>query len=210
MVSPGKSRSKTADAIFTTFPQKTYVIHIFIHRATDEVDLKLRILSIACIAALAAAAYSLSPARAQNMFAGLAIDGVRCDVSEGAVEHIHAHLQIFNRARPSTVPGQVGIPQGAGCLYWVHTHTDDGIIHIEAPVARTFTLGQFFDIWDMTLSRTEAAGVHASKGHSLTVTVNGKRWTGDPRAIPLRDREEIVIQNGPPFTSGRRADWSKL
>jgi hypothetical protein len=201
-----------ADAILTTFPQKNYVIHTFIHRVKNgrPVFLKLRILSIACIAALAAAAYSSSPVRAQNMFGGLAIDGIRCDVSEGAVEHIHAHLQLFDRGKPFAVPGQVGIPQGAGCLYWVHTHSGDGIIHIESPVAKTFSLGQFFDIWDTTLSRTQADGVHASRGRTLMIMVNGKRWTGDPRAIPLRDHEEIVIQNGPPYVSGHRADWSKL
>lgn len=144
------------------------------------------------------------------MFGGLAIDGIRCDASEGAVEHIHSHLQLFDRGRLAGVPGQVGIPQGAGCLYWVHTHSDDGIIHIESPVIRTFTLGQFFDIWDTTLSRTQAGGIRARHGQTLRVTVNGRRWTGDPRSIPLRDREEIVIQNGPPFTTGHPADWSKL
>ncbi len=34
-----------------------------------------------------------------------------------------------------------------GCFYWLHTHTEDGIIHIESPVQRTFTLGHFFAIW---------------------------------------------------------------
>lgn len=170
----------------------------------------LRLLSAAVACALMSIAFAWAPAGAQNMFAGLAIDGIRCDASEGAVEHIHTHLQLFDRGKVYTVPAQVGIPQGAGCLYWVHTHAGDGIIHIEAPVMRTFTLGQFFDIWDATLSRTQADGVHAKNGHALLVIVNGKRWNGDPRAIPLRDREEIVIQNGPPYVSGHRADWSKL
>ena len=149
-------------------------------------------------------------ALAQNMFSGLAIDGIRCDASEGAAEHVHAHVQLFDRGRRVNVPGQLGIPQGAGCLYWVHTHSNDGIIHIESPVARTFTLGQVFDIWDTTLSRTQADGVHASRGRALRVTVNGKTWSGDPRLIALRDHEEIVIQSGPPFTTGHPADWSKL
>jgi hypothetical protein len=207
MVSPAKSRSKTPDAILTTFPQKTYVMHTLIHR---EVFLKLRAFFVALALLPATAVFAHSPALAQNMFGGLAIDGIRCDISEGAVEHIHTHLQLFDRGRAVNVPAAVGIPQGAGCLYWVHTHSADGIIHIESPVMRTFTLGQFFDIWDAPLSRMQAGAVHASKGRTLRVTVNGKLWTRDPATIPLRDREEIVIQNGPPYVTGHPADWSKL
>lgn len=161
---------------------------------------------------LAALALAMPPqtAGSQSLFSGLAIDGVRCEANEGAAEHIHAHLQLFDRAKPEPVPAGVGIPPGAGCLYWLHTHRTDGIIHIESPVNRTFTLGQFFDIWDVDLSTTRAAGLQARNGRHLRVTVNGKPWSGNPRAIPLRDREEIVIQSGPPYVSGGHADWSSL
>jgi hypothetical protein len=172
---------------------------------------KLRIAAVITVAALAFGTLSHAPARAQSLTGGnLPIDGIRCDTMEGAVEHIHSHLQIFNRGRAVEVPAQIGIMQIAGCLYWVHTHAADGVIHIEAPTVRTFTLGEFFDIWGQNLSRSQAGDVHAPRAHSLHVTVNGRTWNGDPRAIPLRDREEIVIQNGPPFGSPRGADWSKL
>lgn len=144
------------------------------------------------------------------MFSGLPIDGISCDASEGAAEHIHTHLQLFDRGRSIAVPADIGIPPGSGCLYWVHTHSSDGMIHIEAPVVKPFTLGQFFDVWGDTLSRTQASAVRASKGRRLRVMVNGKAWTGDPRSIPLRNHEEIVIQNGPPYVSGHSADWSKM
>jgi hypothetical protein len=32
-------------------------------------------------------------------------------------------------------------------LYWLHTHAADGIIHIESPIRRIYTLGDFFDVW---------------------------------------------------------------
>lgn len=172
--------------------------------------MKLRIFVMFVLLAFPSAGLVRLPARAQTFFSGLAIDGIRCDTSEGAVEHVHSHLQLFDRGRAQTVPAQVGIPSGAGCLYWLHTHSSDGIIHIEAPVARTFTLGQFFDIWDMDLNRTTAAGIHARRGTVLHVTVNGRPWTADPRAIQLRDRDEIVIQSGPPFVSGHAADWAHI
>lgn len=132
---------------------------------------------------------------AQSMFGGLPIDGIHCDTAEGSFEHIHAHLRLSNNGRAATVPPMIGIPEGGQCLYWIHTHSSDGLIHIESPVKRTFTLGQFFDIWNQPLSRSQAASVHARSGRRLRITVNGKAWTGDPRTIPLRDDEEITIGN---------------
>ena len=172
--------------------------------------MKGKIAVFIAVAALFAGIFAHSPARAQSMFGGLAIDGIECQGMEGAVEHIHSHLQLFDRGRAVKVPSQIGIPTGGGCLYWVHTHTPDGIIHIESPVMRPFTLGQFFDIWGEPLSRTRAASVRAARGKALRVTVNGKTWNGDPRNIVLRDREEIVIQSGPPWGKPHGADWSKL
>lgn len=173
--------------------------------------MKVRIAVFTAVAALALGGFFHASARAQSLTGGnLPIDGIRCDTMEGAVEHIHSHLQIFNRGRSVEVPAQIGIMPIAGCLYWVHTHANDGIIHIEAPAIRAFTLGQFFDIWGQSLSRSQAGPVRAPRGRSLRFTVNGHTWSGDPRSIPLRDREEIVIQNGPPFARPHGADWSKF
>jgi hypothetical protein len=148
---------------------------------------------------------------AQSFFGTLPIDGIRCDREEGAVEHVHVNLQLYNRGRTITVPAGIGIPQGSACLYWLHTHSGDGFIHIESPVQRTFDLGEFFDIWGPDLSWTKAAGVTAPHGGRLSIWVDGKAWHGsDPRAIPLRDHETIVIQSGPPFATPSHPDWSKL
>lgn len=148
---------------------------------------------------------------AQSFFGTLPIDGIHCDAAEGSVEHVHAQLQLFNRGRSVPVPAQIGIPQSGTCLYWIHTHTGDGFIHIESPVRRTFTLGQFFDIWGPDLSWSRAGTVAASHGARLHVWVNGVPWHGrDPRDIVLRDRETIVIASGPPFGKPVRADWSKF
>src|ERR1700752_3389414 len=135
---------------------------------------------------------------AQSFFGTLPIDGIRCDREEGAVEHIHADLQLYDRGRPVAVPGGIGIPQGAACLYWVHTNSGDGFIHIESPVKRTFDLGEFFDIWGPDLSWTRAASLNAPRGGQLSIWVDGTPWHGtDPRSITLHARETIVIQNGP-------------
>jgi hypothetical protein len=144
-------------------------------------------------------------------FGSLPIDGIRCDQSEGAVEHIHAQLQLYDKGQVVKIPANIGISQTAGCLYWVHTHTDDGYIHIESPIRQPFTLGEFFDLWGSDLSWKRAGTMQAPPGKTLSVWVNGKKWTGkDPRSIALADHETIVIQNGPPFAKPVPADWSKL
>lgn len=153
----------------------------------------------------------LSVLVAQSLFGGLPVDGIQCNQSEGAVEHIHTQLQLFSHGRAVPIPANIGISQTAACLYWIHTHTGDGYVHIESPVIRSFTLGQFFDIWGEDLSWKQAASVKAPSGGRLSIWVNGKPWTGkDPRAIVLTDHEQIVIQSGPPFAKPVAADWSKF
>jgi hypothetical protein len=148
---------------------------------------------------------------AQSFFGTLPIDGIRCDREEGAVEHVHVSLQLYDRGHTVPVPANIGVPQGGYCLYWIHTHDGSGIVHIESPVKRQFSLGEFFDIWGPQLSWTQAATLSAPHGQQLSIWVDGKAWHGkDPRSIPLHDRETIVIQRGPPFAKPSQTDWSKL
>jgi hypothetical protein len=148
---------------------------------------------------------------AQSFFGTLPIDGIRCDRQEGAVEHIHVNVQLFDHGRQGTIPAGVGIPQGSDCLYWIHTHSADGFVHIESPVKRPFDLGEFFDIWGPDLSWTKAASLQAPHGQHLAIWVDGKRWHGrDPRTIVFHDHQTIVIQSGPPFARPATPDWSKF
>ena len=148
---------------------------------------------------------------AQSFFGTLPIDGISCDRAEGAVEHVHINLQLFDRGKAVQVPASIGIPQGGDCLYWIHTHSGDGFIHIESPVKRQFDLGEFFDIWGPDLSATQAASLRAPRGQHLLIWVDGKAWHGrDPRAIVFHDHQTIVIQNGPPLGKPVHPDWSKF
>ncbi|HSC31198.1 MAG TPA: hypothetical protein VLD17_05715 [Gemmatimonadaceae bacterium] len=134
---------------------------------------------------------------------GQPIDGIACDALEGQRIHIHQHLAIYDHGKAVGVPYDVGRPRDVPCLYWLHTHTPDGIIHIEAPVNRSFTLGNFFDVWVQPLSRTEAASAELEPGEQMRVWVDGKPYAGDPRAIALGDHTDIVIEVGPPFATPR-------
>jgi hypothetical protein len=142
---------------------------------------------------------------------GEPVGGISCDAMEGQRLHIHQHLVVLDHGRAIPIPANIGIPAGAQCLYWVHTHTPDGIIHIEAPTDRTFTLGDFFRVWAQPLSRTAAGTAHANKGTSLKIWVDGKPYTKDPATIPLTAHADIVIEAGPPFPKPPAfTNWGKL
>jgi hypothetical protein len=129
---------------------------------------------------------------------GQPVGTIHCDTMEGSVIHIHQHLAIFDHGKPVGIPEDVGRPLGANCFYWLHTHTPDGIIHVESPTVRTYTLGDFFAIWGQPLARTNVAGAKPRPGERTTVWVNGARYAGDPRTIVLTPHEDIAIDVGPP------------
>ncbi len=142
---------------------------------------------------------------------GRTIAGISCDAQEGERVHIHQHLLILDHGKQLEIPSNVGRPPMRRCLYWLHTHTLDGIIHIEAPLDRTFTLGDFFAVWGQPLSRTDAASAHVPAGDSLRVWVDGQPYGGDPRAIELASHTDIVIEAGPPFVKPPRfTNWGRL
>jgi len=133
--------------------------------------------------------------------AGQRVDGISCDAMEGSVMHIHAHVAVYDHGKPVEIPEDVGRPLAAQCFYWLHTHTPDGIIHMESPKFLTFTLGQFFDIWGQPLSRRNVAGVKPRAGEKVRIYVDGQPFSGDPRAIQLAQHLDIAILVGPPYRS---------
>ena len=121
---------------------------------------------------------------------GQAVDGIACSTNEQTLFHIHAHLTVFVNGVARQIPAAIGIPgaqaqqtpQGpfiatGTCFYWLHTHAADGIIHIESPVHRTYTLGQFFDEWGQPLGPARSARPAVTSPRSTTA-----RCTGATRA----------------------------
>ena len=137
---------------------------------------------------------------------GSTVDGIRCQSNEQAVYHIHAHLAVFVDGAQRTVPYGIGIPGGTAtqepsggpyvgsgtCFYWLHSHDQSGVIHIESPVQKLYTLGDYFAIWGQPLA---AGQVGAAKG-TLTEYVDGKRYAGDPRSIRLNAHTLIQLDIG--------------
>ena len=147
-----------------------------------------------------------------------AVDGIQCKPSEQLAYHIHAHLAVFDNGRLYALPGGIGIPGsqdeqsqygpvavGGQCYFWLHTHTADGVIHIESPLRSIFTLGDFFDVWRQPLTPDRIAGLHGK----VSAFVNGKPWHKSVRAIPLLPHADIQLEIGEPIPPIVTVNWKK-
>ena len=128
-----------------------------------------------------------------------------CGSSEQLAVHYHANLQLIYHGTPATIPALVGASPGGG-FCWLHTHTTDGTIHIEAPkeqASRGFTLADFFKVWDQPLSRSQVATITVQPTDQLTIFVKESdkspwtTYTDDPAKIKLKAHERIVIDIEP-------------
>jgi len=78
----------------------------------------------------------------------------------------------------------------------MHTHDASGIMHMEAGSLFQFTLGDFFDVWGVRLTKTCVGGWCSSGPDQLRVYVNGKQLTGDPTKLKLGQHMDVVVTFG--------------
>lgn len=140
------------------------------------------------------------------------INGISCDTLEATIVHIHMHLAIFVNGQEEQIPYGIGIGQpwqvtdsnegpfveDGSCFYWIHTHTGDGIVHIESPLRRRFTLGDFFAIWQMSLSANQVGPAQGG----VILYVNGQKSSANPPDVPLLAHERVQLDVGddvPPY-----------
>ena len=116
--------------------------------------------------------------------------------SEGNVEHIHAHLDVQVDGQAVPVPADIGIDRTHGTISPMHTHDATGVVHIESPVKRQFSLGEFFSEWGVSLSADNVGALRAADGKSLRVFVNGAPKSGNPAAITFGPHDEIAVVYG--------------
>jgi hypothetical protein len=151
---------------------------------------------------------------------GQTVDGVSAQTSEQLAYHIHAHLAIYVNGAAKAVPAGIGIvkpwstqPVGDGSIfvnggkqiYYLHTHDNTGVLHIESPNSATYTLGQIFAEWNQPISSSQIG----SATGTVTAYVNGVKYTGDPSTIKLTAHAVIQLDVGTnvspvpyPFASG--------
>ncbi len=147
---------------------------------------------------------------------GEVVDGIQCQSITQLAYTAYAHLQVYVSGRSRALPGGIGLvgqavaatPHGlyytpTTCMYWLHTRAADGMIEVQSPVARSYTLGDLFQVWNQPLSSYRVAG---SSG-TVTATVNGRPWHGNPAKIPLKEHADIQLALGTPVPAQQPVSW---
>lgn len=136
---------------------------------------------------------------------GQSVNGIEGSGQEMLKTHIHAHLSLFYKGEPIAIPYGIGIVkpfrvvdgfvEGGKGYYWLHTHDATGILHIESPNKRLYTLADFFNIWGEPLNGHDVAGL---KGN-VRAYVNGRIFFGKIGDIVLKTHGQITLEVGEPF-----------
>lgn len=115
---------------------------------------------------------------------------LRCTTDMATQFHIHAGLEIDLEGRSQEIPADIGVTPS--CMNSLHTHDASGQIHIEAPVKRDFTLGDFFAVWKKPFSRDQVLDAKTDGLHAIRVKVNGAPVDTYEDTV-LHDEDRIVI-----------------
>jgi hypothetical protein len=159
--------------------------------------------------------------------------GLEPETAERLQYHVHAHLDVYIDGKHVTVPGGIGIntkdpgvhsglilgqpayggirvPCSKPCISPLHTHDVTGILHTESATHKDNTLGQFFTEWAVPLD-PNCVATYCKPSTPIAVYVDGRAYTGDPRAIALSNLKEVAIAIGtPPAQIPSTADWSQI
>lgn len=111
--------------------------------------------------------------------------------------HFHAHLDVVADGRPVTVPAYVGIDQGERRISPLHTHSDSGILHVEAEEDEAVTLGQFLTQWGVRASKT-CIGAYCAPEDPIDVYVDGVKQAGPAVDLVIKANAQIALILGPP------------
>ncbi len=116
-----------------------------------------------------------------------------CTTDMATVFHIHSMLSIVINGAKQVIPANIGVSDA--CMHPLHTHDDLGTIHIESPVQKDFTLGDFFAVWGKDFSSSKILDNTTDASHAITISVNGVKVETFENTI-LKDKDQIVISFG--------------
>lgn len=118
--------------------------------------------------------------------AGAPIGSLRCGPPG---RELVVHVELFAYRRVVVVPKGIGVSR-AGCRYPLHTSEPTGVVHVDA--TGPHRLRDLFAVWGRRLSRS---GLLSFRGR-VSVFVDGRRFRGEPGAVPLTKHRQIVVEVG--------------
>jgi len=138
---------------------------------------------------------------------GQTVDGITCAATMSNNYHVHVYLGVYVNGSQVSMPAGVGMenpgPLGvapaatpgfvnsATCYYYVHTHDQSGIVHVEDPnpsnvpvTGTVHTLQDLFDEWGITVN----ANQFGPYSGPVRVFTSGQLYRGgNGNAIPATD-----------------------
>lgn len=108
--------------------------------------------------------------------------------------HAHVLLSVFRDGRPVAVPAGIGFDDRGGHSS-LHTHTPDGVIHMEADDPYPYELGQVFAAWGVAFDNERLGADEATATETVHVYVNGEPAPDRSRLV-LKDGDNVVVAYG--------------
>ena len=138
-----------------------------------------------------------APGSAQ-VAAGVHAAGLSLLAAPGEVVRYAVHLDVIVDGRRVTVPAGIGIDSRGRLIAALYTSDTSGIIHVESDSdPSVFTLGQFFDEWQVALTPKRLGGLRATRDHPVAVYLNGSQVVGNPGSVMLTPHQEIAVTYRP-------------
>ena len=106
--------------------------------------------------------------------------------------HAHALLTVYRDGKQVPVPADLGFDE-RGAHSSLHTHTSDGVIHMEADDPYPYTVSHVMTTWGLAFGADRLGGETARGAKKVHVYVNGTPST--PNAT-LEDGDNVVVAYG--------------
>jgi hypothetical protein len=130
--------------------------------------------------------------------AGVRAAGLPLLAVPGDVVRFAVHLDVIVDGRPVTVPSGIGVDALARRTAPLYTSDDSGLVHVTSNSDQSvFTLGQFFDEWQVTLTRGQLGGLRASLSAPVAVYLDGSPVAGPPGSVLLTPHLQITVMYRP-------------
>jgi hypothetical protein len=152
-----------------------------------------------------------APSPAQ-LAAGVHAAGLTLLPAPGVVTRYAVHLDVIVDGKRVTVPAGIGLDYRGRRIAALYTSGTSGVVHVDSDAERSvFTLGQFFDEWQVALTpdrlgglgevggAVQNAGAEARNARDdvVAVYVDGARVAGLPGSVRLTPQLEIAVTYRP-------------
>ena len=107
--------------------------------------------------------------------------------------HAHVLLTVYRDGQQVQVPSDLGFDD-RGRHSSLHTHTPDGVIHMEADNPYPYELAHVMTVWGVAFDRNRLGSDVTAGAKKVHVYVNGKPAPDGP--VILKDQDSVVVAYG--------------